>query len=604
MSSPDNLPPFPWTKCFWTLVSGMNPVNSDDRALRNESNHTGGGRMCKPQENRDMNTSRFKWKRPHANKNDGSSTAGLTSPVGLATAGDRYMKHLIPASGVVSSNCAQSSNECLFSNFHSPVPDIIEEQFDPQQYVNVPPSSMGSLSGKSEMSNTYMLGKISSHPQRGTEDYGQHRGFMRSRGHSFDQPRTDDEATSVFGGSSSGYSRNSDGMLSRNSSNAFSERNYRPRTPSSPRALFPPTESLAHRIAADERKRKTERELQRQQLREAERLAEVNEQYEQTSFICPRINAAPTVLKSVSDTLEKLPYLLPMPHYFLAKDDPPDFSLNSFYDHISIMDTGLIHHDDGLSKMPSFETTGDQETAINDKEGFANLGRPSGSVYEQKVAQNIDSSEIYEMNPQQENSVKLKLSPSVADMNINISELPDNSLPHAAELASRTSILAKEIDGDGSVFSDLRLLVSALPSPRQSMTPGYPSSEQCVPWNSTRRPQSPIVELPPLLDTPPPPYVCELSTSESVIHRPHNRLPVQQLYKRSRLNSRNLTIYNTLPAEPYPLHRQSDPVELPTRSYEVDRRDIYDSNSTYSGPPVTILPDLDPRTGRPWAGAF
>ena len=107
--------------------------------------------------------------------------------------------------------------------------------------------------------------------------------------------------------------------------------------------------------------------------------------------------------------------------------------------------------------------------------------------------------------------------------------------------------------------------------------------------------------------TPPiPSNVVELSTSPSVLYR--EKTPkVHEKYRRARQHA-DPSVYNTLPNEPYPLLPPEPTFEAPPQ--EDDLRDLTRSESprkpaeTPSPKPVdrpmSIEPDIDPRTGLPW----
>lgn len=112
--------------------------------------------------------------------------------------------------------------------------------------------------------------------------------------------------------------------------------------------------------------------------------------------------------------------------------------------------------------------------------------------------------------------------------------------------------------------------------------------------------------------TPPiPSDVIELSTSPSVIHRPKGQ-QVNEKYRRNRLHS-DLAVYNTLPHEPYPLLPPGPVFEAPPSEEDLQniqragtprRSMIVPHQPPNDAPPrpVSIEPEIDPRTGFRYVG--
>lgn len=102
----------------------------------------------------------------------------------------------------------------------------------------------------------------------------------------------------------------------------------------------------------------------------------------------------------------------------------------------------------------------------------------------------------------------------------------------------------------------------------------------------------------------PPPHTFELSSSSSVLYRPPRRA-VHEVHRTMRHHS-DLTLYNTLQGEPYPLMPEEGRVELPARPYETDRRDLYSWDNCPvemgGGRNVDVRPDSEVWAGRPWTG--
>jgi len=233
--------------------------------------------------------------------------------------------------------------------------------------------------------------------------------------------------------------------------------------------------------------------------------------------------------------------------------------------------------------------------------------------------------------------------------------------PTPAEIPPITIITTPELDStspqppsvfelDGSVFADTDSIINALSS--RNRTPSSTSLPRAEPAKPTPAPRVPsswlsqppqsnyfdpyalYTELPASdLAPPPPPYTpytpqtpqnphpnpqlthrasapppaphtFELSSSNSVLHRPRQRA-VHEIHRTMRHHS-DLTVYNTLQGEPYPLMPEPGRVELPARPYESDRRDLY-SWDNYpaemgAGADVVVRPDAYPPSGRPWTG--
>ena len=189
------------------------------------------------------------------------------------------------------------------------------------------------------------------------------------------------------------------------------------------------------------------------------------------------------------------------------------------------------------------------------------------------------------------------------------------SEPSVPELPSNPVILLPEMDSnvdakfpmeDDSIFSDLDRFVGVLRSKardsqascHRSRPPSYTSQRDSVydTWSTPpNKPYPTAIELSaPSPAASPPTNVFELSTSNSVLHRPSVRRQAQ-----SRLNRRNrhysdLTAYNTLPHEPFPVWEPEGVAELPTKEND-EGREI-----SYEGPQIDIEPEIDPRTGRHW----
>ena len=112
-----------------------------------------------------------------------------------------------------------------------------------------------------------------------------------------------------------------------------------------------------------------------------------------------------------------------------------------------------------------------------------------------------------------------------------------------------------------------------------------------------------------ILTPPIPSNVIELSTSPSVIHRV--KAPkVHEKYRRNRQHA-DPAIYNTLPHEAYPLLPPEPRFEAPPREAELQKLmrpkappkpvEIPRPKLT-ADRPISIEPDIDPRTGLPWLG--
>ncbi|KAL9109994.1 MAG: hypothetical protein Q9187_008100 [Circinaria calcarea] len=190
---------------------------------------------------------------------------------------------------------------------------------------------------------------------------------------------------------------------------------------------------------------------------------------------------------------------------------------------------------------------------------------------------------------------------------------PEPSIP---ELPSNPVILLPEIDSnsdanptmeDDSIFSDLDRFVGVLRSKAQtsqascqrSRPPSY-TSQRDSGYNTWPPPQNKpypsAIELSaPSPAASPPTNVFELSTSNSVIHRPSvRRQALARPNRRSRHHS-DLTLYNTLPHEPFPVCEPEVMVELPTEGGKLRRKEV-----SSKGPRIDIEPEIDPRTGKPW----
>ena len=112
-----------------------------------------------------------------------------------------------------------------------------------------------------------------------------------------------------------------------------------------------------------------------------------------------------------------------------------------------------------------------------------------------------------------------------------------------------------------------------------------------------------------ILTPPIPSNVIELSTSPSVIHRV--KAPkVHERYRRNRQHA-DPTVYNTLPHEAYPLLPPEPRFEAPPREAELQKLMRPKSPpkpveiprpKVVPDRPISIEPDIDPRTGLPWLG--
>ncbi|MCJ1329792.1 hypothetical protein MMC10_006472 [Thelotrema lepadinum] len=125
-----------------------------------------------------------------------------------------------------------------------------------------------------------------------------------------------------------------------------------------------------------------------------------------------------------------------------------------------------------------------------------------------------------------------------------------------------------------------------------------------------RPPQaSPLPLYKEILTPPIPSNIVELSTSPSVIHRV--KAPkVHERYRRNRQHA-DPSVYNTLPHESYPLLPAEPRFEAPPREEEIQK--LIRSKSppkpaeipvrkVDAHRPISIEPDIDPRTGLPWLG--
>ena len=189
---------------------------------------------------------------------------------------------------------------------------------------------------------------------------------------------------------------------------------------------------------------------------------------------------------------------------------------------------------------------------------------------------------------------------------------PEASIP---ELPSNPVILlppnhsnrdAKSPVEDDSIFSDLDRFVGVLRSKardsqascQRSRPPSYTSQRNSVhdTWPTPpNKPYPSAIELSaPSPAANPPTNVFELSTSNSVLHRPSVRRQALSRPNRRNRHHSDLTAYNTLPHEPFPVWEPEEMVELPTKENEEG------GEITYTGPPIDIEPEIDPRTGRHW----
>ena len=147
-------------------------------------------------------------------------------------------------------------------------------------------------------------------------------------------------------------------------------------------------------------------------------------------------------------------------------------------------------------------------------------------------------------------------------------------------------------------------------SPSSSLSNLNPSPKLVSTITPIQRPASTGVIPGKALPIPPPPIpdmAVELSTSASVLYKPKPPR-ADERYRRVRQHS-DAAIYNTLPAEPYPLINPQTPVEAPPSEEEMQdlqrsvspRKSIEAAASdAQTEPHVNIEPDIDPRTGLPW----
>ena len=313
-------------------------------------------------------------------------------------------------------------------------------------------------------------------------------------------------------------------------------------------------DSLAARIAIDERRLRIQEQLKKLQRDEEDRLKQLDMDDSQSSE-----SPTPDLSRNASDASNR-----PLPNHPTVPKTPH----NPHSDDLGITIIDEI-------QPPATETTNHWD----------------------------DLRELQDLHPtvsKSSNSSLLDLSRSQV---IPLPEPSHYSIPPIAELPDPQTESSPPPEND-SVFSDLDFIVGVLRSkPKSSPVPSQrsraPSHDSNCSSSLLQRKLSPsskpypaAIELTAPSPAPPPPTnLVELSSSKSVIHRPE----VRRQAPRYRYD---LTAYNTLQGEPFPILKSETSVELPAEELKQENH----GQVQYNGPPISIEPDFDPRTGVKWAG--
>ena len=315
-------------------------------------------------------------------------------------------------------------------------------------------------------------------------------------------------------------------------------------------------DSLATRIAIDERRLRIQEQLRKLQRDEEDRLKQLDMDDSQSSE-----SPTPDLSRNTSDASNR-----PLPTHPTVPKTPHN-----------------LHSDDlGITIIDEIQSPATETTNHWD-----------------------DLQELQDLLPtisKSSNSSLLDLSRS------QITPMPEPShylIPPIAELPDPQTEMSPPPDNE-SVFSDLDSIVGALrnkpkssPVPSQrSRTPSDDSNRNSGPLQRNLSPSSKpypaAIELTAPSPAPPPPTnFFELSSSKSVIYRPEARRQAP----RYRYHD-DFTAYNTLQGEPFPILKPETSVELPAE----EPRQENEEQVQYNGPPIRIEPDFDPRTGVKWAG--
>ncbi|MCJ1391588.1 hypothetical protein MMC18_004452 [Xylographa bjoerkii] len=446
-----------------------------------------------------------------------------------------------------------------------------------------------------------------------------------------DPARTDDGTASISDGSSSGLSRHASSVASVRSVRSLRVRDM-------PMVEIPEVqpESLALRIAKDERELRTAGQLRKLQKDEEERLAQLRETDEAQPV--PNLSAVLPISRQTSHAVsgQISNASTRLPNQLRAAYSPPITSPSASVDLIHIMEdlqsttTSTSGYWTDLQELNSIKSS--------------NLSQPKtpeliGNLSKSGLFIGHLHPDIHEIQtPNESPSEAQHEAPSNPARSTPIAELPPTPIIPTPELDSATPQTPnpRELDNN-DLFAELNSLISALPArsrttiatsaltsahhARLSTSSFQPHSTTPSPHrrsistqNLTTSPATDWVELPTqsiLLPPPehqisfPPtpehPAAIELSASASVCYRPPRR-DVRQLYRRTRKHS-DLGVYNTLPHEAYPLFHEGPYTELPAREYESDRRDLYSWDSVNASDRVSrasggLRPDWNPVTGR------
>ena len=314
-------------------------------------------------------------------------------------------------------------------------------------------------------------------------------------------------------------------------------------------------DSLAARIAIDERRLRIQEQLKKLQRDEEDRLRQLDIDDSQSSE-----SLTPDLSRNTSDASSRPLTNSPADPKTLHRDLLSDGHAVKITDETQSPATDASNHWDDLRELHDLNLTSSKSSVSPFPDGSQDQVSPEPPPY------TIDS--IAEL----------------PDPQIELSPPPDN-------------------DND-SVFSDLDFIVGVLrnkskssPNPSQrSRAPTYDSIRNSAlvqpKLSPSRKPYPSAVELSAPGPAPPPPTnVFELSSSKSVIHRPEARRQVP----RYRCHS-DFTAYNTLQGEPFPILKQEERVELPAE----EKGPEMDGEVPYDGPLVNIEPEFDPRTGKRW----
>ncbi|MCJ1431334.1 hypothetical protein MMC27_000685 [Xylographa pallens] len=407
----------------------------------------------------------------------------------------------------------------------------------------------------------------------------------------FDQPTTDDGTSSISDGSSS--------RLSRHASSVASVRRMRSlKATDMPIREMPMVqpESLAQRIAKDERQSKTAEQLRKLQNDEENRLAQLRQADEEPcvsnsgGVILVPSQTGRSSSRRPSDASSMLPSQPQAAH------NPPVPSPSANDDLIQIMDDLQFP----ATSASSYWTDLQELNSMNDND------YPEPKAPELTGTPSTSGQHISNLHPEIRKTHTSNESPSHSTRSSPIAELPPNSISPTSDLDSASLPVSPSPEPDSNdLFAELNSLISALP-PRNRTTIASPSSTSShlsdwstSPLQPTRTASSPrCLSASSLYPTEPLATDCfELSASPSVHYRPPRR-DVHQQYRRTRQHS-DLGVYNTLPHEPYPLLPADTYAELPAREYESDRRDLYawDSRSGDTRAAVVVAPDWNPITG-------